>query len=79
MNPLDTIVILINGNRVAIGEELPAIIQSFSLSTMGFQINIPSSQSPQVKQWLNTIIDSLDCDYVEYNGILIPSSELRKF
>jgi len=70
--------ILINGVRTQLGSNLPATVHAFDVS-LTFPTQIPLNQVPQVKAWLNSIIDRLDSEYCTYNGILIPSSELKKF
>lgn len=79
MNPLDTITILVNGHRIPVGGVFPTPIHTLSVTTMGLPIGIHPEQSAQLKAWLNSIIEALDCDYVEYQNTLIPSSEVRRF
>jgi len=70
--------ILINGIHTQLGANLPTTIHALDVSVR-FPTQIPLNQVPQVKAWLNNIIDRLDSEYSTYNGILIPSSELKKF
>lgn len=71
-------IILVNGVPTDLGGYLPASIYHFAVQ-LYMPVQLPIEQSAALKQWLNTIIDRLDCDYVEYQGVLIPRDELRKF
>lgn len=75
MNPLQ---IQINGMAIQLGAPLPSKIHHLSIQLL-FPIQLPIEQSSLVKQWLNQIIDNLDCEYISYNNILIPSKDLKKF
>lgn len=70
--------IVINSNKIRIGDPLPQTIHYFEV-TIHMPMHIQTQQVPLVKQWLNDVIDKLECEYVIYNGILIPSDELQKF
>lgn len=71
-------IILINGVPTDLGGYLPASIQHFAVQVY-FPVQLPVEQSAQLKQWLNSIIDRLDCDYVEFQNALIPTSDLKRF
>lgn len=71
-------VILINGVPTDLGGYLPSSIQHFAVQVY-FPVQLPVEQSAQLKHWLNSIIDRLDCDYVDFQNTLIPTSELTKF
>ncbi len=70
--------IYLNGIPVPLGSSLPSIITSLQIHVPPI-ISFPSEQVPQLKQWLNSIVDRLDCDYFSYNGVLIPTDEITKF
>lgn len=69
--------IQINGQPVQLGAPLPASITSFAVNIF-MPVQIPSEQSAQLRQWLNNIIEHLDCTHVSYNHVLIPTSDLQK-
>lgn len=75
---LEPFTIVINQQQVQLGQPLPPSIQHFAI-TISMPMQIPSDQAVHLKGWLNAIIDRLDTDYVTYNGVLIPASELTKF
>lgn len=70
--------IIINNQPYQLGQPPPTQITHLDI-TIHMPIQIPSNQTPHIKAWLNLIIERLDCDYVTYNGTLIPTSELTKF
>ena len=70
--------LIINHQPIEIGNPLPDRITSLVVHLF-MNMQIPSSQAPLIKAWLNSVIDRLDCDYVTYNGTLIPAHELKKF
>lgn len=78
MNPLDTITIIINGSRIQIGGPFPKPIKSLSISTLGIQISIQKSDGLKLRQWLNSITDQSECEYIEYQNILIPKSDIKE-
>jgi len=61
-----------------LGAPLPTEIFSLDIQLL-MPMQIQPTQSPLIKQWLNQIIDKLNCEYVSYNKILIPVNELKKF
>lgn len=72
--------IVVNSQPTTIGQLLPDTIHSLSVSyDLVFTIQIPKADTPHVKAWFNALIDRLSCDYVSYNGVFIPTSELNKF
>jgi len=73
------ITILINNQSTQIGSELPDVINQLEVrvSTIGL-LQVSKLQTPSIKQWIKLLISRLDCDYVTYNGILIPVSELKE-
>lgn len=75
MNPFE---IIINGQIAQLGMPLPANIHHLSVLVL-FPIQLPSSDSARVKQWLNSIVDRLTCSYVSYNNVLIPIEDLVRF
>jgi len=75
MSPL---LISINGMSTQLGASLPNEIFSLDIQLL-MPMQIQPTQSPLIKQWLNQIIDKLNCEYVSYNKILIPINELKKF
>lgn len=63
-----------------IGQSLPDVITQFEVYTNPmFPITLNPTQAAEIKQWLNQIIDRLDTQYVVFNGVLILSTDLRKF
>ena len=70
--------IYINGVYVKLGSALPDTISSLTVETQP-GILILANQIPLLKQWLNDIADRLTCEYVSYNGTLVPVSEIHKF
>lgn len=75
---LEPFSIIINRQPFQIGQPLPDTITDFEVM-VHLNMQIPYAQVAQVKQWLNLVIERLDCDYVTYNGTLIPTSELQRF
>jgi len=75
MNPFQ---IVINNTPIQLGASLPKTITSLKIVCL-IPITIPKSQSPLVKRWLNTIVESLDCEYIEYNGTLVNVSDIKLF
>jgi len=73
------ITILINNQSTQIGSELPDVVNQLEvrISPLGI-LQVPKLQTPAIKQWIKLLISRLDCDYVTYNGILIPVSELKE-
>jgi hypothetical protein len=72
------VTIIINNRKVMLGEPLPKSIANLEISCFP-GVSIPLEQAPLIKQWLNQIVDNVDCEYVTYNKVLIPSNELKKF
>lgn len=70
--------IIVNGNEVQFGSQLPNKITSLII-TLLMPMAIPKEQVLPLRQWLNTIIDKLDCEYIEYNNVLIATTDLVKF
>lgn len=71
--------IYLNGIPVQLGSPLPVSIHSLQIQMPIMSIAFPSEQVPALKEWLNSIVDRLDCDYFSYNGVLIPTNEITKF
>jgi hypothetical protein len=71
--------VYINGIPMQLGSPLPVTIQSFIISMPPMPVQFPSDQVPQLKQWLNSIIDRLTCSHFTYNNVLIPIEDLIKF
>ena len=70
--------ILVSNQPISLGGYFTTPIISLDIQLL-YPMQIHSHQTPQLKQWLNSIIDNLDCEYVSYQNVLIPSSELRRF
>ena len=75
---MEPFTIVINNRRFQLGEALPSSIHHFAVTSF-LPMGIPSEQAVHLKQWLNTAIDRITCDYVSFNNVLIPSDELHKF
>lgn len=75
---LEPFSIAINGQPYQLGQPPPTKITHLDIA-IRMPMQVPSDQTPHIKAWLNSVIDNLDCDYVTYNGTLIPASELTKF
>ena len=75
---MEPFVIYINNTVYQFGLPLPDEIYHFEVN-LYFSVQIPTEHAIQLKALLNNVIDRITCDYVAYNGILIPSSELNKF
>jgi len=73
------ITILINNQPTQIGSELPDVVNQLEVrvSPLGI-LQVPKLQTPAIKQWIKLLVSRLECDYVTYNGILIPVSELKE-
>ena len=71
--------ILINGIPTQLGEQLPSSIYNFEVYLQPVHVAVQPGHEPLIKQWLNQIIDNLTTDFVSFNNILIPSSELQRF
>jgi len=73
------ITILINNQSTQIGSELPDVVNQLEvrISPLGL-LQVPKLQTPAIKQWIKLLISRLECDYVMYNGTLIPVSELKE-
>lgn len=71
--------IYLNGIPVQLGSPLPTTITSLQIQMPPMLISFPSEQVPALKEWLNSIVDHLDCDYFSYNGVLISTNEITKF
>lgn len=77
---MQPILILINNQSVQIGCQLPDVITQFSLDLNPLiQLQCEQHEVVLIKAWLNDIVDRLDTEYVLYNGILVKSTDLRKF
>jgi len=76
---MQPIQIIINEQPFQIGQPLPSSITSLSISHIKFPIPIDPRQVPQIKAWLNQLMDSLDTDWITYNDVLISTEELVKF
>ena len=75
-----TYTIQINNQYVQIGSTIPSQIYSLIVYyDPAIVIGFPKEHKASIEQWFNKLIDSLTCDYVTFNGILIPTSELNKF
>ena len=75
MNPFQ---ILVNNTPIQLGAQLPEIITHLKITCL-IPIQLPRHQSPLVKQWLNTIVGRLNCEYIEYNGVLVNVEEIELF
>lgn len=75
MNPLQ---ILINNAPVQLGGQLPTVITHLNIRCM-MRMSVNSGTASLTRKWLNDIVDKLDCDYVEYNGVLISVDDIVKF
>ena len=75
MNPFQ---IVVNNTPIQLGTPLPKTITMFKITCL-LPITIPKSQAPLVRQWLNTIVERLDCEYIEYNGVLVNVEEIELF
>lgn len=69
----------LNSIPVQLGAPLPSVIHSLEIQVPFMPISFPSEQVPQLKAWLNQLVDRLDCEYFTYNGVLIPTNEITKF
>ena len=77
---MQPILILINNQPVQIGCKLPESITQLSLDLNPFiQLQCEQHEVALIKAWLNDVVDRLDTEYVAYNGILVKSTDLRKF
>ena len=77
---MQPILILINNQPVQIGCQLPDVITQLSLDLNPFiQLQCEQHEVALIKTWLNDVVDRLDTKYVAYNGILVKSTDLRKF
>ena len=77
---MQPILILINNQPVQIGCQLPDAITQLSLDLNPLiQLQCEQHEVVLIKAWLNDVIDRLDTKYVAYNGILVKSTDLRKF
>lgn len=70
--------IFLNGVPTQLGAPLPSVIRSLEIR-IPMPIAFPEHQVPELKAWLNDLVDRLDCDYFSYNNILIPTNEITKF
>ena len=68
----------INGSLYQFGLPLPDKIHHLAVY-LHFNTQIPYEDASALKAFLNNVIDRLTCEYVSYNDILIPTSELKKF
>lgn len=75
MNPLT---ILLNGQPVDLGSPVPSEVFSFSVLIL-MPLQLPTDQSPLVKEWLNLIMSRLTCSHVSFNNVLIPVEDLVRF
>ena len=72
--------IIINNGLYQLLQPLPSSITSFCIEyNPNIRVKFSKEQTPHVKAWFNDIIERLDTDYVSFNGVLIPSSDLNKF
>lgn len=77
---MQPILILINNQPVQIGCQLPDVITQLSLDLNPFiQLQCKQHEVALIKAWLNDVVDRLDTNYVSYKGILVKSTDLRKF
>jgi hypothetical protein len=70
--------IKLNNTPVNIGAKLPETVNSLVIESFP-GILIRTNQVPLVKQWLNSIVDKLTCEYVSFNGTLIKRINVKKF
>ena len=72
--------ILINNTPIQLGAQLPEVITHLNITCL-MRIVIPRAQAPQVRAWLNAIIErlALNVEYVEYNGVLVNVKDIRIF
>jgi hypothetical protein len=72
--------ILINGEPIKLGSELPKEIESLSISVYHMMtIRISNHDSNSIKHWLNEIVDRLTCDHITYNNLIISKKDIKKF
>ena len=69
----------LNGIPVQLGSPLPSSIYSLQVVVPPLPVAFPLEQVPQLKAWLNDLVDRLTCDYFTYNGVLIPTDDITKF
>ena len=70
--------IKLNNQIINIGQKLPDKITSCEIECFP-GVSVKSEQVPAIKGWLNQLADNLDCEYVSYNGALMPISDVKKF
>lgn len=71
-------ILVANGHPLQLGGNLPDRISSLFV-LIPYGVAVPTAQTPMLKQWLNSLIDRLDCEYVTVEDSLVLSSDLRGF
>jgi len=75
---MEPYVILTNGRYVQLLGDIPDRITSLDIK-LHMNIRFEHGMLLHIKDWLNKIMDRLDCEYVTYQNVLIPANELKKF
>jgi len=70
---------IVNGTNIQLLGPIPDTIISLQVRTPPMRIAVHNSQIEPLKKWLNKVIDNVTSEYVEYQGVLIPTAELKKF
>ena len=68
----------LNGEYVQLLERIPERVTSLEV-LLHINVRVEHGMGLHIKTWLNDIMDRLDCEYVTYQGILIPTKELKRF
>ena len=75
---MEAYLIKINGVPVQLLGQLPIVIISLDVKLFA-NIQFQHGMVLHIKDWLNKIMEKLDCEYVTYQDVIIPISELKKF
>lgn len=72
--------IRVNERQIQLGEPLPDVIHYLNITCIG-GISVPTTQVPDIKQWLNLLISRISSttEFVTYNGVLIPIEDVKAF
>lgn len=74
---MQAVTVIINGAEYQLTQPLPDVITDIGITCIP-GANVQAQHALAVKKWLNEIIDKLTCEYLCFNQVLIPVSELKK-
>jgi len=75
---MEAYLIEINGVPVQLLGPLPSVITSLDIEVF-INVRFEHGMVLHIKDWLNKIMQGLDCEYVTYQKVIIPANELKKF